>query len=533
MKKRAILYIRVSTDEQADKGYSLAHQRERLEKYCELQGYEVVALYNDDHSAKSFEPPQFKKLLEYVKKNKNKADLLIFTKWDRFSRNAGDAYGMINTLRKFGVEPQAIEQPLDLTVPENKLMLAFYLAAPEVENDRRALNIISGIRKAQREGRVCNSALVGYKNIRNERGMALVEIDEKASKQVIWCFKKLAEGGRSVEDVRKEAQRNGLQLSSAHFHRFIRNPFYYGVVRVPKHDNFEEHLVKGLHKPLITKELFDRVQSVLDGRKRDLPAFEYQKDIYPLRGYLQCKLCGRVLTASASTGKMGTKFHYYHCQKGCRERIKVATTNDQVEEILQETTALEPTAKILGLMLKDFAKENQDSNTIQIKQIDDQIKKLKARMDNAQTLMLDGEFSLAQYKTMKANWEADLESLLSKKMELPDVNTEKDKFISFILENIENLGKAYTSGNVREKQLLLSSIFEENLIFDEKKYRTPKFNKILSLLFSLDKGLRKIKNGKEQMDFVISRKVESRGVEPLSKHIRQKPSTCLFWNQFL
>jgi site-specific DNA recombinase len=52
-----------------------------------------------------------------------------FTKWDRFSRNAGDAYQMINILRKVGVEPQAIEQPLDLSVPENKMMLAFYLAA--------------------------------------------------------------------------------------------------------------------------------------------------------------------------------------------------------------------------------------------------------------------------------------------------------------------------------------------------------------------------------------------------------------------
>ncbi|WP_461398299.1 hypothetical protein [Flavitalea sp.] len=47
-------------------------------------------------------------------------------------------------MRKLGVERQAIEQPLDLAVPENKLMLAFYLAAPEVENDRRALNVLLG-----------------------------------------------------------------------------------------------------------------------------------------------------------------------------------------------------------------------------------------------------------------------------------------------------------------------------------------------------------------------------------------------------
>lgn len=60
---------------------------------------------------------------------------------------------MINTVRKLGVELQAIEQPLNLAPPENKMMLVFYLAAPEVENDRRALNVIHGMRRARKEGR--------------------------------------------------------------------------------------------------------------------------------------------------------------------------------------------------------------------------------------------------------------------------------------------------------------------------------------------------------------------------------------------
>src|SRR4051812_22272603 len=137
MKQKAILYIRVSTDEQAEKGYSLKHQQERLERYCEFQGIDIVATYQDDHSAKTFERPHFQNLLNSLKKRREAASLLLFTKWDRFSRNAGDAYGMISQLRKLGVDPQAIEQPLDLNIPENKIMLAFYLAAPEVENDRR------------------------------------------------------------------------------------------------------------------------------------------------------------------------------------------------------------------------------------------------------------------------------------------------------------------------------------------------------------------------------------------------------------
>lgn len=59
---------------------------------------------------------------------------------------------MINQLRDLNAEPQAIEQPLDLSIPENKMMLAFYLAAPEVENDRRALNVFYGMRRAKKKG---------------------------------------------------------------------------------------------------------------------------------------------------------------------------------------------------------------------------------------------------------------------------------------------------------------------------------------------------------------------------------------------
>ena len=137
----ADLYIRVSTDEQADKGYSQRDQEERLKKYCENNQINVRRVVFEDHSAKSFNRPQWNDILINFKSRKNPVDFILFTKWDRFSRNAGDAYQMINTLRKMGVEPHAIEQPLDLSVPENKLMLAFYLAAPEKYGLKYLLNM--------------------------------------------------------------------------------------------------------------------------------------------------------------------------------------------------------------------------------------------------------------------------------------------------------------------------------------------------------------------------------------------------------
>lgn len=139
--KRAIIYTRVSSDEQAEKGYSLQYQEEQLRKYCASRDIVVVNHYKEDFSAKTFDRPEFNKLMNFCKRNSGDVDFLLFTNWSRFGRNAGDSYAIIKQLGKLNIDPQAIEQPLDLKVPENKMMLAFYLASPEVENDRRSINV--------------------------------------------------------------------------------------------------------------------------------------------------------------------------------------------------------------------------------------------------------------------------------------------------------------------------------------------------------------------------------------------------------
>lgn len=129
------LCIRVSTDEQADKGYSLRDQEERLLRYCELKGYTVRNIYIEDYSAKTFKRPEWMKLLASLRKQRNNKSitLLLFTKRDRFSRNVSQAYQTIDILKTLRVEPQAIEQPLDMSIPESKIMLSHYLTIPEVE----------------------------------------------------------------------------------------------------------------------------------------------------------------------------------------------------------------------------------------------------------------------------------------------------------------------------------------------------------------------------------------------------------------
>ena len=221
----------------------------------------------EDHSAKTFNRPEWKKLLINLKKYKNKTDLVLFTKWDRFSRNAGDAYLMINMLRRVGVEPQAIEQPLDLSIPENKMMWAFYLAAPEVENDRRALHVFHGMRRARKEGRYMGLAPVGYINKTREDGNKYIRPEEPAASILKWAFEKIAKGIFNTEQIYRMAAKKGLKYSKNNFWFAIRNPLYCGKIFIPKYKDEESRFVKGQHEPIISKALFYLVQDVLDGRE--------------------------------------------------------------------------------------------------------------------------------------------------------------------------------------------------------------------------------------------------------------------------
>src|SRR3569833_863615 len=202
--KIADLYIRVSTDEQADKGYSQRDQEERLSRYCDQNFIKIRKVILEDYSAKTFNRPAGTALLKDLQKTKGRlSDLVLFTKWDRFSRNAGDAYQMIRILKELSIEPQAIEQPLDSSVPESKIMLAIYVSTPEVENDRRALIVLHGMRRARKEGRWMASAPVGYKNTTTDEGKKIKVPKEPDASILKFSFEKIATGQFTTEQIWK------------------------------------------------------------------------------------------------------------------------------------------------------------------------------------------------------------------------------------------------------------------------------------------------------------------------------------------
>ncbi len=228
----AIIYTRVSTDEQAERGFSLRDQKERLTKYCDANGIDVLKHFEDDgYSAKTFNRPQFNNLLEYIKKNKGVVKKLLIIKWDRFSRNTEASFTMIKQSLKLGVEVEAIEQKLDNNVPENLIMKALYLAIPEVENLRWSLNTTNGMREARREDRFVSTAPYGFRNTRNSQNRPII-VHSPMAQVIQKVFELLASGTWQIELLRKKLYGEGLKISRSNFYTLLRNPIYYGKIRL-------------------------------------------------------------------------------------------------------------------------------------------------------------------------------------------------------------------------------------------------------------------------------------------------------------
>lgn len=482
--KVADLYIRVSTDEQADKGYSQRSQEEVLTRYCAIKGFKVRKVIFEDCSAKSFVRPEWQKLLVELKKKRGQSDLILFTKWDRFSRNAGDAYQMINILASLGVEPQAIEQPLDITIPENKLMLAIYLAQPEVENDRRALNTFFGMRRARKEGRWMGPAVTGYINKINEKGQKYICPNEPDASIMRWVFEQLATGDWYIDQIWREAQKKGLTCGRKNFWQIIRNPVYCGRIFVPKYKDEEAHTVLGQHEPIVSEELFNQVLDVLDGRKH-LPKkkISSQRNL-PLRGFLICPKCGYMLTGSASKG-CKRHYHYYHCFAKCGVRYNADLVNKKFVEEIEKNSINPDMIDLYKKVLVDVFDQTVGGRDSELSDSRKQLKIYSDKIDKARELLLQGDLDASDYRKIKHDGERQISILEGKLMELTANTFHIGPLLQKALYNVAYLPNLYQEADIEEKRRIISSMYPENLTFDGEQHRTNRLNEAIRVFNSV------------------------------------------------
>lgn len=405
--KSAYLYVRVSTDEQKRKGYSLPEQEGRLLKYCETGNVNVKGVYREDFSAKNFNRPEWKKLVSAIKKEPSKEEKnILFVKWDRFSRNIQYAYEMIGILRKYNTRTMAIDQPVDLDIPESSVMLAVYLSVPEAENTRRALNTANGMRRARQMGRHPNKAPIGFVNLTTVEGKKIIVPKQPEADIIRWIFHQLAKNIYRMADVRRMALDKGFLCSSSNFSKLIRNPIYCGLIPVTL--SFEEQqMVRGNHDPLISVSIFYEVQNIINTKRKISSRKEELKTTFFLRGFLICPLCNKRLTGSFSRGSKN-RYPYYHCRGRCRTRISAVLLNYNYERKLQQLVLSDKATELFNRILDDSnLNMHRDEYLNERRELLRQLAKQQSALSKARKLFVEDILKFDDYSEFKKEYLAN------------------------------------------------------------------------------------------------------------------------------
>ena len=290
----------------------------------------------------------------------------------------------------------------------------------------------------------------------------------------------------------------------------------------------EGHYVKGLHEPLISRELFDKVQEKIELNakvKKIAKAKCFREELY-LRGLIFCD-CLNILTGSASRSKTGKRHFYYHCNHCKKVRLPAQEVHQRVERILDEIK-IKRTAKSLFEQILKGELANPAARKKSPERVEEEMKQLELRIKNTEDKLADGQITTSTFHTIVNRYKGDIAALRAElcagKENASDYNQSLRKGIEFI----NNLSILYNKTDIQSKRKLLSSTFPEKLIFSKKNSRTPRLNEVIRLILNADKGFEGNIKGQLFKNLELSCQVELQGIEPWSKHIRRKLSTCLF-----
>ena len=249
-KPLAAIYVRVSTQEQAELGFSLDAQQEALENYAKALGYEIFKIYKDSgRSAKDMKRPELMKLLKAAEEKKFSA---IFTyKLDRFSRSLKDLILTIDKLKDLGIDFVSLQDKIETTSASGKLMFHIISAFAEFERNIIGDRTKFGMHRKAREGGFITKAPKGYK-LENKH---LIPHEEEAE-QVREIFREFADTDTSITKLAKKHN-----MTPAGMKKLLQNTTYLGKVKFAREES------QGKHDAILDEKLFHKVRERLSSHR--------------------------------------------------------------------------------------------------------------------------------------------------------------------------------------------------------------------------------------------------------------------------
>jgi site-specific DNA recombinase len=236
----------------------------------------------------------------------------------------------------------------------------------------------------------------------------------------------------------------------------------------------------------------------------------------PLRGFLTCPSCGSNLTGSASKGSKGGKYHYYHCnpRKACKERFKVKLVHDKFEELIHNLQSPSEVSELFDLILEEKYREAEKTKLSLFKKSEEEIARIGKMHETLLDKLLDNTIDNETYKKRDIALTLKEAEARSTQSNLRDYDEDMKEHISFGAFVLQNLKDVYTKSPVALKRKLLSSILEENLIFDGEMYRTPKLKEGFNHIYNNVRELGQVKTKTGDNLSKASRLVLEAGLEP-------------------
>lgn len=340
-------YIRVSTDEQAERGNSLQEQQERLSAYCRAMGWPEPVFYVDDgYSAKDLKRPAIQRLLEDVRTGK--IEVVLTSKLDRLCRNLLDLLQVIELFNEHGCSYISASESFDTSTAVGRMTLQLLGTFAEFERERISERVRDNmISLAKNTSKAISLPCYGLDVV---DGQYAINQDEEPF-VLIMCD--LVEQGRGYRYIAKELNalgsttKDGKPWDQVNVKRVLRNPKIAGAVlynqRTTKNgkiifrDPSEWIFKKNNHPAIIPFERWEKIQKILDSRS--IAGKHAESETYLLTGLVKCHHCGRNMKGSTARHVRGGKnytYYRYICASyvlgyGCKHH---AVHRDDLEKIV-------------------------------------------------------------------------------------------------------------------------------------------------------------------------------------------------------
>ena len=460
--KQAIIYLRVSTEEQVD-NFSLETQEKICRQEAERRGMEVAQVFKEEgRSAKTIVGrPMLIEMLEYFRKNKRTIDALIIYRLDRLSRSTSDYLAIRKKLAECQIALVSASEPTGNS-PTERFIETMLASFAQMDNDVKSERTRNGMKARFLAGLPSGTPPFGYKN---ENGYAVKnpktwDLTKKAWELMSTGTKTLSEMANLMNDwgLRQMFKGKEYLLKPQAISRMFRNKFYIGVLTSERYPDE----VQGQHTPMVSEALFYRVQAVIDGRNTNLQVklARRNKDNteFPLRRITTCAKCGSHFTGAWSKGKY-SKYAYYFCSKRCG--MSSVPMDELQNAVICFLSRITPTKEALDAFIAMLRRTYYQRVTQLQKRRDGADIELKKLHELRRALIqknLSGVYTDDIFKEQNKIIEDQIATIQITKDDAMLSKYNLEAIVKFMKEKFDNLGRTYQMSTLSQIRVLLCSI---------------------------------------------------------------------------